>query len=266
MNIWQVAQQLKYILGKRKWADNPVNELVFGSVKVVFSPAEVLIQELRVPTLFIIIQSADTDSEEPNLITQNIDLKLVNMVRGDNVGEDVVMGSNRSSTKSDGRGLLEIEEELLDVVSKLNELYGIKIIERFQSSGVIDEMYESGYTISRTYSLKVYCINNRTYGPAMRLMAPSGSAKKVQLTWKNPADRFDRKQLMIRRANGTTPPPTISDGVQVLSTITMVELYEDSGLTTGQKYSYSLFVGYDEYGIGTASKWSEPICRTVTVT
>jgi hypothetical protein len=265
MNNWQIIKQLKYELGKRRWYGDAGNEPVFGSVKAVFSPPELLIQELRFPILFIIVQNADADSREPGLLVQNYDLRLVNMVRGDNVGEDAILGSNRVTAKSAGKGLLEIEEELHEIVRQMDENLGIKIIERFQSAGLVDEVAESGYVISRTYSIQIYCIDKRYYHPATRLTA-TGGAGQVVLTWELPPDRFDRYRVMLRRASGATPPATIADGTEVALGGLLATGVTNSGLTPGQ-YSYSLFAGYTEYGGTTPNKWSDKISKSdITVT
>lgn len=259
MDLWQVCNQLKYLLEARKWEDNAANSKVFSAVFVTFAPDDSVIAEKRVPAAIIVPQNAIPDVDEPGLLIQNIDIRILNMVRGDSVGQDSLLGSNRTATSSAGKGLLEIETELMAILEQLDSNSGITIVETFQNSGIMSEISESGYMVSKTYSIRVYCTNKRQYNAPTRLVA-TGGAGQVSLSWQLPVDRFDRKKVVLRRASGSTPPETVTDGTNVTLGSDLATSVINTGLSAGT-YSYSLFSGYTEYGGATPNKYSDRISR-----
>ncbi|MGN0065010.1 MAG: fibronectin type III domain-containing protein [Nocardioides sp.] len=69
--------------------------------------------------------------------------------------------------------------------------------------------------------------------------APSG-ANALVLTWTNPTND-QLKKIIVRRAVGSTPPPTPTSGSNVSLDIALATTVTNTGLVAGTTYSYSFF-------------------------
>ena len=119
MNTYQVSRQVKYILGLRRWEDNPANEKVFGAAVVSVAPQAEAMNKFRYPLAMVVPGSATVDAEEMDLIDQAITVRVICMVEADGYGESPLIGAHRrTSGSSDGRGILEIEEELFSSIAR----------------------------------------------------------------------------------------------------------------------------------------------------
>ena len=77
-------------------------------------------------------------------------------------------------------------------------------------------------------------------GPVTALTATGGSAG-IHLAWTNPAD-IDFAAVLVRRASGSTPPASPTDGVLVATVQAPGASLDDTSVqNTGAIYSYSLF-------------------------
>lgn len=101
---------------------------------------ESAIQTMRTP--FVLLQPLGTTSdpefdEDPNFVALNLKARIVVMVPGDSVGENALMGANKTggSTVSEGRGIFEVEQELFNAIGRLNGLESI-ILQCRQKGGV----------------------------------------------------------------------------------------------------------------------------------
>jgi hypothetical protein len=77
-------------------------------------------------------------------------------------------------------------------------------------------------------------------GPVSVLSATSPTDTAVTLTWTNPTD-VDFAGVLIRRAIGTTPPASPTDGTGVADVAAPATTFTDTGLTPDTTYSYALF-------------------------
>ena len=73
----------------------------------------------------------------------------------------------------------------------------------------------------------------------------------VTLAWTNPTDDA-YAGVMIRRAEGTTPPASASDGTAVGDVAAPDDTVTDSGLTAGTTYSYAVFAHDDAQHVAAA--------------
>ena len=92
-------------------------------------------------------------------------------------------------------------------------------------------------------------------GPVTGLFvkADSSTDSSVALHWTNPTDA-DFTGVMIRRALGTTPPATVTDGDLVRDLVDDVPYIVDvGGVDAGTQYSYALFAhdGANNYAPAT---------------
>jgi len=203
---------------------------------------------IRTPVALVypVNSSADPQhGEQPQLIQATINITVVTTVPGDAVGEKTIIGGNvPDNTKSEGKGILEIEEEVFNTIGSLQVDNGITI--SFQTANMRQPTYDPnfGYIAFRDLSFKCWCTVIRQYHPVSYLTATGGSGQ-VALEWGLPPDRFDRYRVVLRRASGGTAPATISDGTGVTLSANLATSVTDTGLAAGT-YSYSIFATYDE--------------------
>lgn len=275
MNQWQVLRQLRYLLLSRSWTGS--SNKVFGTGSVVVSAGLIrnVKKTMRMPLALIYPTEGQSDpdhGEEPDLLSQSFTVTIATVIPGDAVGEKPIIGGNvPDRTKSEGRGIVEVEEELFAAIAKLTTDTGVVI--SFQGAGAarptVDEDF--GYIVQRDYLFKGWLTANRFYHPCINLVATGGSGQ-VSLSWTNPPDRYDRFKVVLRRASGGTVPATVTSGTGVTLSGNLAASVTDSGLSAGT-YSYSLFAQYDETydAIGetlqSADRTSSAVSRqSVTVT
>lgn len=269
MNLWQVVKQVKNILELQKWGASSTP--VFAKVAITTVSDEDVIGQGALPAAAIRILSGSSDplgeGDEPDLISQTIDIRIYAAGGADALGEGGVIGGNRSigQTDSGGRGILEIEEELFNAIKQLTTDDGLEIIGRM-TAGVIPIFMEDMRHINfRDYALEVQCTADRFYHPVTELLATDDTGGETTLTWRNPPARFDRLALVLRRAAGSTPPASETAGDPVTVSGFPATVTDDPGVG---EFSYAMFVSYDEVNSTptTADRHSESDTVTITVT
>lgn len=258
MNVWQVEKQLRYLLRARLWQEAG-GVVVFGSVHITNTLTEKAVSTLRTPFVLIQTGGSTADPERPGYVHQEIPLILCVGMFGDQFGESAMIGANRPTTgvptASQGRGLLEVEEELLGTVRQVQETSGVKIVSRSKSSAEALIIANRHDVYARSYNLEADCTDQRYYHPPLRLAA-TGGVGSVSLTWSLPPDRYDRRQILLRRAVGATPPASSTAGTGVTLGGLLATSVSDGGLAPGT-YSYAIFCGYDETASGGNQRFSE---------
>lgn len=135
---------------------------VFASSAVVVTagPQESALQNLRAPILLIRPQDAAVDAvadEEPNLLRLSIAMRLIVRVAGDATGQASLLGhANPSALTSAGRGLLEVEQEVLRAVQFLNANNSLTIQHRSSSMAAATLMEGLGYLAFRDYAFEAW--------------------------------------------------------------------------------------------------------------
>lgn len=249
MNIWQVCKQIRYALLARTWGGS--GSVVFGSGSVVISQGvsdQIKKTGIRPPMAIISPQGGQVDpayGEEPSVIQRDIRITLLVVIPGDHVGQNSLIGANvPDTTKSEGRGVLEVEEELLAAVEYVGTDTGVVIEFKSSAAGVPTIDPDLGYIVAADYLFTAWCTNARYYHPCENLVATGGSGQVV-LTWDLPPDRYDRYRVVLRRATGATAPTSITGGTGVTLASDLATSVTDSGLAAND-YSYALFATYDE--------------------
>lgn len=114
--------------------------VVFPSNSVIvttFAEVDAVLSYCRVPFAIIIVGDAQSDpqwGEEPDFMKVQVTIRIGVAIPGEALGENPLMGANRpDSTKSEGAGLYEIEEEVYNAVGKLNTQDSITI--QFKQTG-----------------------------------------------------------------------------------------------------------------------------------
>lgn len=269
MNVWQQAKQLKYLLHSRSWTGTASK--VFGRTIVTSQPRELgAAQGVILPLAVIAPMSSQSDDENPAIQTQTWSISVTVAAHADALGEAGLLGANRSGDQ-DGRGLFEIEPELLATLHAQQGETGLAIYCRAKSAAgaVVDP--ELGYVQFRVYTFESRTVDKKYYHPATRFLAED-DAGEYSLTWRGVPDRFDFYRYHIRSAAGDTPPATSSDG-----TLAGYETdrepaspFTPTGLSGEQ--SFSIFAEYDETNdvvegetIATADATSAADTSTVTI-
>jgi hypothetical protein len=258
VNPWQDTQQVRYILRAHTWPEAG-GQKVFGSVYISPLPLALLYNICSMPCCIIRAKPDKSDSQLPDYFDFPMELEYAVQVAGDPRMENAVVGANRVSgaAGSSGKGIQELSEVLSTAVGKLTESSGIKIVGRQDAEEDILPLEQTGYVVSRKMRLLFRCAKARYYHPPVRVVAIVAGAN-VTFTWADPPDRFDRtavSRIRIRRAAGAVAPATVTDGAQVADVLIGVQTYVDA--PGAGAWSYSLFAGYDEYGLGAIGRWSE---------
>lgn len=271
MNGWQVPQQLAYLLRRRAWPD--------GAAEPVFSPNSVLVTNairaaaigastVNPPIVMLAPAAGRADPEFHDLREQTIRAVLLTWDE-DDTGEKVLLGAHRTSGpgSSVGRGLLELEEQLLAAVEEFNNTSGLRLDGGFVGAFDVDYREDLRHA-SRAYDFTGMLSRAAYYHAPMRLVAtPVGSGGQVSLSWALPPNRFDfhaahttptmpaRGGIRLRRASGSTAPASATAGTEVtLASAFATSVTDTPGPGT---WSYAVFAAYDEMGSGTDERYSE---------
>lgn len=78
-------------------------------------------------------------------------------------------------------------------------------------------------------------------GPVTGLTAVVGQ-NNINLSWTNPTGETDYNGIVVRRANGATPPATVTVGTSIPVSAGMITSVNNTGLTASTQYSYAVFV------------------------
>tara|TARA_R100000808_G_scaffold6010_1_gene18025 strand:- start:6975 stop:7832 length:858 start_codon:yes stop_codon:yes gene_type:complete len=285
MNIYQITQQIKYLIQKRTWDDQTGtgSNLVFNSnsVCITVGPSENAFSSMIPPICLIRPGSANADpvaDEDPNLLMQGFEILLGVVVPGDAVGQNALIGGNRQSNDSSkGRGLLEVEEQLLQSVALLNSVNGVEMYNRTKSEATATLDEASRYVVYREYGFEAMCAVARYYPPCTRVTAVDATGGDATISYFIPPERFDGVgSPRILRVSGATPTTDPNDagatvvqagaGVQPLSPMP----YSITDSPGAGQFSYSVWAIYDDSGnegsITGFWRYSPVATATVTVT
>ena len=249
MNEWQVLRQLKYILTQRTWDGSGSVVFPSGCVKATEAMGEKVKRTgIRMPFSLVSPGDGQVDpefNEEPDLIRRNFRVSVMTLAPGDHAGERPLIGGNiPDTTKSEGRGILEVGGEVLAAIKYAATDLGIVI--EHKASGVATPILDAdlGYILSQDHLFQAWVTGTRFYHPGINFAA-TGGVGQVSLTWGVPPDRYDRYRMVLRRAAGATAPTSISGGTGVTLASSLATSVTDIGLAAGT-YSYALFATYDE--------------------
>ena len=265
MNSWQASLQAKHQLLKQAWPDSPFGN-VFAQVFCTQTTAEDCSGSLRFPFAIVRVLDAQFDPDDQRYNVQKFEVVSCVNHTGSQVGESGLIGGNRQSQgTSGGRGLLEVEEQVLNALEFLNQTNAFRIQLVGFGAAEAGNVEGMGYVVARALTFQARLTTERDYPTpnAGKALPNSAIGTAITLTWTF-HDRFDcrnaypgsqlqaaRGKLVLRRASGSTPPATITSGTNIpLSAAVATTVTDNPGHGT---WSYSLFAQYDEYGNGTGS-------------
>ena len=262
MNIWQACRQVQFLLRARLW--DGTGSVVFHSTSVVVTDvpeANALLTMIQ-PSVLISPAEGSPDAEEPRFGQESIELKLTQVVAGDHVGENAIMGSVRATTGSVGRGVLEVAEQIFEALDSMSSDLGLAVSIR-PSSIARTTLVEEKMWAFRQYTLELWLTSFRTYFLPTDFVG-AVSAPNVNMTWTLPPARFDRFRMILRRVAGGNPTtdPTAGTGI-ALSGDLATSISDTPGSGT---FSYSLFTSYDETNPTPSADQRFSAADTITVT
>ena len=266
MNAWQVCRQLRYLLRAATWPDGVADRVFSDRVHATALLPDGKLAQLGFPLALVAPGAAVTDEQDARLELAQLAVTVVARATGDHVGEAALLGSSRGNGQGSslGRGLLEVEEAALAVVRALNSGGGVNLRVTSRSATRARDVDGVGYVAQRDLALEGVLTVDRTYAGPTRFLATAPGAGLADLSWTLPADRYDRREVVLRRAAGATAPasPTAGTGV-ALSGLLATSKTDAPGAGT---WSYALFGGYDELGAGASDRYSAAATATVVVT
>lgn len=275
MNIWQVANQVQYLLQSRVWPGTSTPVFADESVIVVAGESDIDAIDAALVLPMAVIQpgggpSDPQSGDEPGYLVQDISIVIATRNFNDRLGSGAVMGAAREGVAdSRGRGVLEIEPQLLAALELLNVQEGVTVALKTQSALTTRKDSQDNVYALKEYVFEVSCTSALYYPPARRFLA-TVSTSSVSLSWSLPSARYDRYRMVLRRASGSTPPSSITDGTGVtLASNLATSVAEVLGPGT---YSYALFAVYDDFSRSgavaapaTDLRSSESVTDTVVV-
>jgi len=267
VNVWQMTRQLQYILEGKLWPGGAFK--VFKVVRISVAPDDELQNKERFPFVAIRPMGAQADpnqSEEPRLLVQNYAMRVFVAQDGDDVAESAIIGAHRAggALSSRGKGLLEVEEQLIDAVGLVTGANGAKILNSLRSAVDMIREDDRPHIVLRDYLFEAVVGNARFYHPGTRLAATAPGGGVVSLTWKLPPTRFDFVRMRLRRAVGSTPPSSPTDGTDVTLAAPATDTSKTDTPGAGT-FSYALFALYDDLHNTPTAELTASASDTVTI-
>lgn len=272
MNTRQVIDRMRNHLIARRWRGDPSGEPVFAPFSVKPSPGPIspdLMAKVQMPASFLWpdVGSSDPDGqgEIRTLFTQRIRVGLIVQNSGDAWGEFALVGARHTSHLSgDGRGLLEVEEELYDVMEALARLTGLKIQSRSQGIALPVTVGDDITALSRLYDFDVD-VGTRSVHLEPRNAAVAVAGPTATVSWDAPWSTTDLVEYRVRRVPGTVPTADPAGGTEVALASPLDLSVDDTPGAPGD-YTYSVFGFYADPGGAIALHGSDFTCASGTVT
>lgn len=262
MNAWQIAKQLRYKFQSQVWPETS-GQLIWGGR--VICTNSMPIEEyanLGAPAILIAVNDDEADEQSPGYVRQTFTVTYWCSVPGDLRGQNALLGANRTggAVSSSGRGILEYAEEVSRTLRQIQETLGVKIIAKRKSDVGTGIMSGLGYVAMRQTIFEAKCTDQRYYHPVLRLTNHPGDWGGLKLDWSDPPDRFDgaARYIRIRRATGSTPPASVTDGTQVADVLRGVGTVVDAAVFgVPGTYTYAAFAGYSDSGAAAVANVEE---------
>jgi hypothetical protein len=262
-------RQVRSLLRARTWPDGGASVFANQVYVTERTPFHRLRAETS-PLCHIWCGTADVDPNEPQLVKQELNVRVYVLsdkdTADDDDGEGALIGTATTATTSTGRAISEICEQVVVTIRELGPDNGIRV----QLISTLQEDISGAAMLwgaSRTLTFEADIVDYRHYPPCSRLTgSDSATPDSADLAWSLAPSRFDRDIPYIEYASGATAPATVGSGTaaQVLAS-TATSATVDVG-ATGQ-YSFSLWQRYDESPSTTANRYrySDPVSVTVTI-
>ena len=240
MNIWQVLRQMEYDAQNAQWTGTSNN--LFGTVSLITSVPDEDLLSMQLPALLVRETGWTPHKEHPRLGHLSVEFSAVVENLGDRWGRSAVMGASRTANTSEGAGLAQLHTELWSTWNRDGRPDGFVIQQiRETTQGPQPSAMEGRTLAYQTYQLRVLMHDEATYPQSQAFAAVDAGGGDGTLTFTNPATRFDRVGVHIRRSAGATAPATTAAGTLVYEGSTSPQTDSPGA---GQ-FSYSCWGAYD---------------------
>ncbi len=266
MNQWQAVHQLQWLLARAVWPSGTGDPL-FRRVLVISGPDDPGLSDVSTPFACIHPGPVTADEEEPGLVEASFSVVTIQSGEGQNRSQAATLGSNRGGGvgSSKGRGVMELEEEVIQTVGRLTGVNGARAAVAFTSGPSSAEVGSAKWVVAKEISVKVWCTAARHYDAPIWLVATPNGAGRIDLTWRNPPTRWDqypgtdhdgtRLAPIIRYAVGATAPATATDGTGVTGIASGGTSVSATSLSAGAT-SFSIWQPYSEAGGVSPERYS----------
>lgn len=262
MNQNQLAQQIRYLLGARKWADDSNNSVVFGSRSVVVSELPMVDLAALVagnPFAAVRLGAESFDAGWPDIASIEVTVEVAARIANDRVAQASIIGGVRPDfTASQGAGVGELMAEVKAELKRLETAGGVSILSQI-SGAAKTQRVGLDYWVSKALTITARGHAEAFYHPARGLSESSGT-----LSWTNAPDRFDRLTAVLRYASGSTAPasPTAGSGA-TLTDLATSYVHGTDGQGSGT-FSYALFSAYNPRGASSAVFFGDAVTLTAS--
>ena len=270
MNILQITKQLRFRLKTIVWPGSAIKVFHPDSILVTNDEMSKLVGGGCIPPIAAIRakeSGSDPDfQEEPGLLRYGIDVEIATTVDGDRAGQGSLLGANASGTTSEGRGLLEFEEQVSVAFQLLTSEDGVSIISQIDGTGTIDDVPGRDNWVSKAIQKVAWTTLTRFFHPPIKILAvDAAGAGDTDITWRLPPARFDFFNVRLVRKAGSSPPASETDGTNIFETTSATAFTDSPGAGT---FTYGLFTAYDEIDDPPDSQdtFSAGVSSTVVVT
>ncbi len=187
MNTWQAAQRIKNVLKSLRWGGT--GDPIFGRDSVFVTQGSIMgfVDQMKLGDAagaFVKVGSGRADDEVKDQWTQTLSVFLMVAVPGDQLGEAPLIGRNRTGiTGGGGRGLLEVEVEMLAAIEQLDRSGQFSIGFRIASKAEPFQN-EDGYHLAREYAFEAEL--TRAYQYMAPLAVAASGDPTVTISWTAP--------------------------------------------------------------------------------
>jgi len=258
MNQLQVLQQLKKLLSERRFFGDVSEPLAF--VDVVISEASILelfaSSDAQLPMAKLSAGSVSWSRKIQGYSdAMSYDVTVACEVEGDALGEHVMIGGaiDASVIGPDGRGVLELGEEVLETLKLVDPRLGLSLQLKSEGQSQAAPIDSTRWIAERTYTFTGKGTASAFFFPARRFRNTA-----FVFTWELPPAQFGFTGMILRRAAGSTAPDTMTagDAVAISDPLTDTGVTDTPGAGT---FSYALFAGYNLREGTTANRASKAL-------
>lgn len=249
MNPWQLAQQLKHVLGNVTWPTGAV-EKVFGSAVYVYAGSQPNEEEIPpgFPFALVTIDSGIPDQDAPDLLLQTFSIVTAVEVAGDPLGEFAIIGGARvNEGTSAGAGVAEVAERVRAAVQQLTGADGASMIVSGTGTGAPTALGRGRHLAFDEFRVTALCTSQPHYAPPQEFKIV-GEA----FSWRGERQceaRFDFMQYRVGYVAGHVPARTPAECISIVYTGTDHEV----AIVPIPGRTWSVFADYDPRDTGAVA-------------
>lgn len=255
-----MSRQLAWLVRTHTWPDATTGPLA-RRVYVIVGANDPALTDAACPFVCIHADGKEPDDQQPELGYAVFSVIIVQAAEGQDMTQAALLGGARTGGlgESEGRGALEIEEEVEKAVGFLTGADGCRATVGAASAPSAQQA-QGRIVVATEIPVRAAITTRRHYECPSYLVATGGSGS-VALSWANAPTRWDqydengtRLAPIVRYATGATAPADATSGTGV-SGISAGDTSKSVSLAAGT-YSFAIFQPYTETGVSTPERYS----------